>query len=85
MMIIINIDLFCVVCIYRVFKVGMQCIDEYKDQCLNQRHKIQMERAVAGAQHTFAFLCDDPVFQSGKLITKISLSYNSFLFVCQSV
>jgi hypothetical protein len=24
-----------------------------------------MERAVAGAQHTFAFLCDDPVFQSG--------------------
>ena len=51
----------------RVFKVGMQCIDEYKDQCLNQRHKIQMERAVAGAQHTFAFLCDDPVFQSGKL------------------
>nr|CAH0113683.1 unnamed protein product [Daphnia galeata] len=47
-----------------VFKVGMLCIDEYKDQCLNQRHKIQMERAVAGAQHTFAFLCDDPVFQS---------------------
>lgn len=44
----------------------MSCIDEFKDQCLNQRQKIQMERAVAGAQHTFAFLCDDPVFQSGK-------------------
>ncbi|XP_046638845.1 uncharacterized protein LOC124320199 isoform X1 [Daphnia pulicaria] len=47
-----------------VFKVGMSCIDEFKDHCLNQRQKIQMERAVAGAQHTFAFLCDDPVFQS---------------------
>lgn len=52
----------------RVFKVGMSCIDEFKDQCLNQRQKLQMERAVAGAQHTFAFLCDDPVFQSGKWI-----------------
>ena len=51
---------------FRVFKVGMSCIDEFKNQCLNQRQKIQMERAVAGAQHTFAFLCDDPVFQSGK-------------------
>ena len=43
----------------------MSCIEEFKNGCLNPRQKIQMDRAVAGAQHTFAFLCDDPGFQSG--------------------
>lgn len=48
----------------RAFKGGMSCIDHYKDNCLHRRQQLNLERHVAGARHTFAFLCDDPVFQS---------------------
>jgi hypothetical protein len=48
------------------FKTGMQCIDQYAELCLNARERKLMNENVAGARHTFAYLCDDPLFQSGK-------------------
>ena len=48
-----------------MFKTGMACVDEYKNKCLPLRQRQAIERGVAGAKYTFAFLCDDPVFQSG--------------------
>ncbi|XP_075210982.1 uncharacterized protein LOC142318296 [Lycorma delicatula] len=48
----------------RAFKEGMKCIDDYADACLNRRNRRILEDHVAGARHTFRFLCDDPSFQS---------------------
>ena len=55
----------------RMFKAGMNCIDDYKARCLTARQQQVIERGVAGARHTFAFLCDDPVFQAGKAQRRI--------------
>lgn len=46
------------------FKTGMGCMDEYSKECLTERDRKILEDHVAGARHTFRFLCDDPGFQS---------------------
>lgn len=52
------------------FKKGMQCIDRYAEMCLPPNVRQIINENVAGARHTFAFLCDDPLFQSGKSKSK---------------
>ncbi|EEB11578.1 conserved hypothetical protein [Pediculus humanus corporis] len=42
----------------------MKCIDLYSDTCLSSSVRKIINENVAGARHTFAFLCDDPLFQS---------------------
>ena len=66
-----------------MFKTGMNCIDDYKERCLSPRQQQVIERGVAGARHTFAFLCDDPVFQAGKKLT--ICGFNLYLTYCLSV
>ncbi|XP_039275504.1 uncharacterized protein LOC111044446 [Nilaparvata lugens] len=46
------------------FKTGMNCMNSYARECLNPDSRRIMEDHVAGAKHTFSFLCDDPSFQS---------------------
>ncbi|KDR12075.1 uncharacterized protein LOC110836537 [Zootermopsis nevadensis] len=42
----------------------MQCFDQYAATCLNGDEREVMNRNVAGARHTFSYLCDDPSFQT---------------------
>ncbi|XP_046675120.1 uncharacterized protein LOC124363893 [Homalodisca vitripennis] len=46
------------------FKIGMGCMDEFAKKCLSHQDRQTLEAHVAGARHTFKFLCDDPVFQA---------------------
>ncbi|XP_054267023.1 uncharacterized protein LOC128989177 [Macrosteles quadrilineatus] len=46
------------------FKIGMGCMDTFANTCLSTTDKQTLDAHVAGARHTFKFLCDDPVFQS---------------------
>ncbi|PSN42456.1 hypothetical protein C0J52_18916 [Blattella germanica] len=48
----------------------MGCINDYADNCLNPREKKILEDNLAGAKHTFRFLCDDAGFQSEYLMYK---------------
>lgn len=51
----------------RGFKIGMGCMDDFGKRCLSYQERQTMEAHVAGARHTFKFLCDDPVFQTGNV------------------
>nr|CAD7568667.1 unnamed protein product [Timema californicum] len=56
------------------FKTGMGCIEEYANQCLSPRDHKVLEDHVAGAKHTFRFLCDDPGFQKAMPHLKVVMS-----------
>ncbi|KAJ9595433.1 hypothetical protein L9F63_013344, partial [Diploptera punctata] len=42
----------------------MQCFDNYAATCLSGEERKVMNNNVAGARHTFSYLCDDPSFKS---------------------
>ncbi|XP_068083748.1 uncharacterized protein [Anabrus simplex] len=46
------------------FKLGMGCMDDFSQTCLSVRDRRLLDDQVAGARHTFKFLCDDPDFQT---------------------
>ncbi|XP_014271844.1 uncharacterized protein [Halyomorpha halys] len=52
----------------KAFKTGMGCMDAYFEDCLSENDRKIFESHVAGARHTFRFLCDDPGFQAEYLM-----------------
>jgi len=47
--------------------MGMKCLDDFSNLCLSSDEKNMVSDNVVGAKYTFRFLCDDVVFQKGKL------------------
>lgn len=58
--------------------MGMKCVDEFADLCLSADQRTMVNNNVIGAQYTFRFLCDDEIFQKGKLsFLKILITYTT--------
>lgn len=47
--------------------MGMKCFDDFSNLCLSLDEKNMVSDNVIGAKYTFKFLCDDEIFQRGKL------------------
>ncbi|XP_066904787.1 uncharacterized protein [Halyomorpha halys] len=53
---------------WQAFQTGMGCIDTYSQECLSDKDRKIFESHIAGARHTFHFLCNDPGFREEYLM-----------------